>query len=162
MAMKESKELVRREPARELTPFDEMEKWFEEVMRRPFSALAPGWWPRMRFPETEAMPPSVDIYEEGDDVVVKAEVAGMRKDEIEVNLSDSTITISGEKKKEEQVEQKNYYRMERSYGSFTRSFQLPAEVESGRAKATFRDGVLEIRIPKSEESKQKVRKIPIE
>jgi HSP20 family protein len=162
MAKKESKELVKVEPSRALTPYEEMERWFEDVFRRPFSLMRPSWWPRLEFPELEEVTPSVDIFEEGDGVVVKAELPGMKREDVEVSLTDDVITISGEKKKEEKVEKKNYYSLERTYGSFTRSFRLPAEVQTDKAKAKFESGVLEIRIPKTEEAKKKTKKIPIE
>jgi HSP20 family protein len=104
----------------------------------------------------------VDIFEEGSDVVVKAELPGMRKEDIDVKLTDNTVTISGEKKKEEKVEKKNYSRIERSYGSFTRAFSLPSEVQTDKAKAQFKDGILEIRVSKTEEAKKKEREVMIE
>ncbi len=162
MANKTSKEVVKVEPSKALSPFEELERRVEEFFRRPFSIFGPTWWPRLRFPEFEEMSPSVDIFEEGDDVVVKAELPGMKKEDIEVKLTDNTITISGEKKKEEKVEKKDYYRLERSYGSFCRSFSLPSEIQTDKAKAQFKDGILEVRIPKSEEAKKKERKLMIE
>ncbi|HEB76058.1 MAG TPA: Hsp20/alpha crystallin family protein [Nitrospirae bacterium] len=159
---KESKELVRSEPSRMLAPFEEMERWIEDVFRRPFSLLGPTWFPSLRFPEIEEVSPVVDIYEEGDDVVVKAEMPGIKKDDVDVSLTENSITISGEKKKEEKVERKNYYRLERSYGSFSRTFRLPAEVQSDKAKAKFKDGVLEVRIPKTEEAKKREKKVKVE
>lgn len=124
--------------------------------------FGPSWLPRVKFPEMGVVTPDVDIFEDGNDVVVKAEMPGMKKENIEVNLTDDMITVSGEKKKEEKVEKKDYYRVERSYGSFTRSFKLPKDVESDKAKATFKDGVLEIRVPKTAEAISKEKKIPIE
>jgi HSP20 family protein len=162
MAKKESKELVRVEPVKALSPFEEMERRFEEFFRRPFSLLSPTWLPRLRMPELEELAPSVDILEEGGDVVIKAELPGIKKEDIDVKLTDNTITISGEKKKEEKVEKKNYFRMERSYGSFTRCFSLPSEVQTDKVKAQFKDGILEIRVPKTEEAKQKEKKVLIE
>lgn len=168
MAKKEKKELVKVEPTKALSPFqemgkrfEEMEKRFEDFSRRPFSLL-PSWWPRLRLPEIEEVPPSMDIFTEGDDVVVKAELPGMKKEDIDVSLTKDTISISGEKKKEEKVEKKDYYSLERSYGSFKRSFSLPAEVQTEKASAKFKDGVLEIRIPKTEEAKKKEKKVMIE
>jgi len=156
-----SKELARVEPTRPVSPFEEIERWFDEFFRRPLSFFGPSWLPRLKMPEFEVISPSVDIFEESDDVVVKAELPGMKKDDIEVTLSDDTITISGEKKREEKVEKKNYYRYERSFGSFTRSFRLPVEVQTDKAKASFKDGVLEIRIPKTEEAKKRAKKLEI-
>jgi HSP20 family protein len=93
---------------------------------------------------------------------MKSEMPGMSKEDVEVNLTDDTITISGTKKKEEKVEKKDYYHLERSFGSFKRSFALPSEVQSDKAKASFKDGVLEVTIPKSEEAKKKEKKLKIE
>ena len=162
MAKKESGEMVRVEPMKALSPFEEMERRFEELFRRPLSLLRPTWLPRLRMPELEELAPTIDIFEEGGEVVIKAELPGIKKEDIEVKLTDNTITISGEKKKEEKVEKKNYYRMERSYGSFTRSFDLPSEVQTDKAKAQFKDGILEIRAAKTEEAKQKEKKVLIE
>jgi HSP20 family protein len=139
-----------------------MERWFEDVFRKPFSLLRPSWFPRVRFPEIEEITPTIDVFEEGDNVVVKAELPGMGKEDIDVKVTDDIITISGEKKKEEKVEKKNYYRMERSYGSFTRSLRLPTEVQTEKAVAKFKEGVLEVRIPKTEEAKKKEKKVSIE
>ncbi|BCS54795.1 Hsp20/alpha crystallin family protein [Geobacter sp. SVR] len=164
MAQKESRELARQEPHRPLSPLHEMERMermFEDFWRRPYAFLSPARWLRT-FPEFEEPAiPSVDVYEEQEDVVVKAEIPGIRKEDVEVTFSDNTIRISGEKRKEERVENKDYYRLERSYGSFSRMIQLPAEVDSDQASATFKDGILEIRIPKSREAREKVKKITI-
>jgi len=86
----------------------------------------------------------------------------MSREDIDVKVTDDIVTISGEKKKEEKIEKKNFYRMERSYGSFSRSFRLPTEVQAEKASAKFKEGVLEIRIPKSEEAKKKEKKVKVE
>jgi HSP20 family protein len=161
MRGKESTGLIKVEPARPLSTFEEVERRFEDFFRRPFALTGPPWLPGLRMAESE-IAPSIDIYEEDGDVVVKAELPGMKKEDIEVNLADQMITVSGEKKKEEKVEKKGYYRLERSYGSFARSFNLPSGVRTDDAKATFKNGVLEIRIPKTEEAKRKVNKVSIE
>lgn len=161
MKKSESKGLVKVRPARMVSPFESMERRFEEFFRRPFSMMGFPWWSGLEAAEGE-IAPSVDIYEEGGDVVVKSELPGMKKEDIEVNLTEDSITISGEKKKEEKVEKKGYSRLERSYGSFTRSFGLPSEVRTEDAKAKFKDGILEIRIPKTEEAKRKARKVSID
>ena len=158
---KKTEELVPIESSRGLAPLEDMERWFEEAFRSPFS------WFRRPFParffsDLQSTHPSVDIYEEGDDLVVKAELPGMTKDEIKVNLVDDVLTVSGEKKREEKVETKNYYRMESSSGSFTRSFRLPVEVQADKAKARFSDGVLQMRIPKTEKAKARGVEIKVE
>jgi HSP20 family protein len=156
------------EAGKALTPFQaierrfqEMERRFEDIFRSPLSLL-PSWMPRLRMPTIGEISPSVDIITEGDDIVVKAELPGMKKEDVDVHLTEDTITISGEKKKEEKVEKKDYYRYESSYGSFNRSFSLPSEVQTEKASAKFKDGVLEIRIPKTEEAKKKEKKLTVE
>jgi len=106
--------------------------------------------------------PSLDVFEEKDDIVVKADLPGMNKEEIEVTVTGDVVTIKGEKKKEEEVKEKDYYRRERSYGSFVRSVELPCEVKSDQIKANFKDGVLEVRMPKTEEAKKKCVSIKID
>jgi HSP20 family protein len=147
-------------PSTWLSPFGRMEDMMEDFFRRPFGLAR---WPGMQR-LMEGIEPSlpVDIFEEGDSVIIKSEMPGMTKEDIEVNLTDDSVTISGEKKKEEKVKKKDYYHLERSYGSFKRSFALPSEVQSDKAKASFKDGVLEVRVPKSEEAKKKEKKVKIE
>jgi HSP20 family protein len=160
---KEKKEIEPYQPSRAISVFDQMDRLFEDFLGRRFGR----WWPGIRWPETRLfaeaeMIPSVDIFEDKDDIVVKAEIPGIAKDDVNVNVTDNTITISGEKKKEEKVEKKDYYRLERSFGSFSRTFHLPAEVQTNKAKATFKDGVLEVRMQKTEEAKKKETKVRIE
>jgi len=156
---KGKKEVAKTGPSRVPASFQEMERWFDDVFRRPFGT---SWWPRLRTPETEEFSPSIDIFTEKDDVIVKAELPGMKKEDIDVSITDHTMRISGEKKREEKIEKKDYYWEESSYGSFVRSFQLPAEVETNKASAKFKDGVLEIKIPKTEEAKKKEKKVAVE
>lgn len=162
MAKKESKDLVKTEPSKLLSPFEELEKRFEDMLKRPFSLMGPAWFPRLKMPEMEGLHPSVDIFEEGKEIVIKAELPGLKKEEIDVKLTDNSITISGEKKKEDKVEKKDYYRFESSYGSFTRVLNLPSEVQTDKAKAQFKNGVLEIRVPKTDEAVKKEKKVTIE
>ena len=93
---------------------------------------------------------------------MKAELPGIDKENIEVNLTDHTLTIKGEKKKEEEVKEENYYRCERSYGSFLRSVELPKDVHADKVKASFKNGILEVRVPKTEEAKSKEIKVKVE
>jgi len=151
---KEGKPIVQRRPFSELARWErEMERFFDDFWGR---RLRP-WWPeRWSLPAGfEISAPAVDLYEEKDEIVVKAELPGMEKDDIEVNLSDHMLTINGEKKKEEEVKEENYYRSERSYGSFVRTLELPKEVNTEKVKASMRNGVLEVRLPKTEEAKAK-------
>ena len=99
--------------------------------------------------------PAVDIHETEDSYVVKADLPGMNKDDIKVDLRDNTLTISGEKKFEEKASKDNYIRMERAYGTFVRSFTLPPNVDAQKIQAKFKDGVLELTLPKKEDAKPK-------
>jgi HSP20 family protein len=115
----------------------------------------------LRWPEELARVPTVDVYEEGDQVVVKAEVPGMRKEEVDVRITGDLLTISGRKEKEEKVEGKDYFRYERTAGEFSRSVQLPAEVQADKVSAQLKEGVLEIRAPKTAEAKSRTKKIEV-
>ena len=157
---KQTMELVRSETPRALSPFSEMERMMEDFFRRPFS-MFPAIWPNMGFSEEE-LSPAVDIFEQDDAVVVKAELPGMKKEDINIELNDGVLRITGEKKREEKVEKKDYYRLERSVGSFERRISLPSGIETEKTKASFKDGVLEIQIQKTEKAKKKERKIKIE
>jgi HSP20 family protein len=126
---------------------DEMNKLFDDF----FGRLP------MRMERMESIwAPNVNISETKDDIIVIAEIPGMTKDDIKVTLNENTLTLSGEKKREKEA---NYHRIERSYGSFTRSIDLPATVQFDKIKANYKDGVLQITLPKSEEVKR--REIPI-
>jgi HSP20 family protein len=153
--------MAKGESARELTTFEEAERWFESAFRRPFSLFGHRWLPRVRTMEMEEVSPSMDIFEEDGNVVVKAELPGMKKEDIEVTVTDHTMRISGEKKREEKVEKKDYYWEECSYGSFSRSIQLPSEVQTEKVEAKFKDGILEVKIPKTEEAKSKEKKVKV-
>ena len=129
-------------------------------MGRPWRRFGlPDWW---RHRELIPRQPAVEISEEKDQVIVKAEIPGLKKEDLQVNLSNSLLTIRGERKQEEEKKGKGYYYSERSYGSFSRSIQLPAEVRSDKVSASFKDGVLEIRLPKTEEAKQRDVAIKVE
>ena len=161
---KESKAVTEKKPTEVLPRSGEIDRWFdrltEDFWRRPFSSLMLGErWP---LPMFSAKVPSLDVFEEEDELVVKADLPGISKDEIEVTVTGNVVTIKGEKKKEEEVKEKDYYRRERSYGSFVRSVELPCEVKSEQIKANFKDGVLEVRMPKTEEAKKKSVSVKIE
>jgi HSP20 family protein len=117
-----------------------------------------------RFGEFEdrfgAFNPRVDVTETDKEIKVAAELPGLDEKDIEVLLSGNLLTISGEKKAEQEEKRENYYRMERSYGSFQRSVQLPAEVDEDKIEATFKKGVLTISLPKVHPDKD-VKKIAV-
>lgn len=99
--------------------------------------------------------PAVDIAEQEDDYVVKVELPGMSKDDVKITLESNILTIRGEKKQEKDLKEENYHRIERSYGSFQRSFTLPTTVKSDKIDASYKDGILTITLPKMEEAKPK-------
>ena len=138
--------IVRWEPWNELVSLrDAMDRLFEE------SVVAPRKWaPALG----EGL--AVDVYETDDDVVVTSAVPGVKADELDITIVGDTVTIKGEFKSEENVEEKNYVRRERHYGSFCRSVALPTTVDADKATAEFEDGVLKLNIPKAETVKPKV------
>ncbi len=108
-----------------------------------------------------AFNPSIDVTENDKEIKVSAELPGLSEDDIEVSLSGDTLTISGEKKAEKEDKGKNYYKMERSYGSFRRVIPLPCEVETDKVNAAFKKGVLNIVLPKTPQAQKAVKKIAI-
>lgn len=106
--------------------------------------------------------PRVDIYQTQTDVVVKAEIPGVSKDDLNLYIDENSVRLSGQAKKESEFKEENIYRAERYYGSFSRTIQLPVEVKSEKAKAEYKDGILSIVVPKLEPSKPKGRRIDIQ
>ena len=107
------------------------------------------------------MTPTIDVSETDKEMTVEAELPGVDEKDVDVTLSDNLLTIKGEKKQEKEEKKKDYHLTERSYGSFSRSMTLPFEADPNKIKATFKDGVLRITLPKPPEVKAKVKKIAI-
>ena len=105
--------------------------------------------------------PKVDIYETDNAYVLNAELPGLTKDQIDIDVNDSTLTLKGEKKFEEKVEKDSYVRVERSYGNFSRSFVLSDDVSPEGITANYKEGVLEVTLPKKEEAQPKEIKVEI-
>ena len=103
--------------------------------------------------------PAVDMSENKEEIVVHAEIPGMDAKDIDISLNGRVLTMKGERKQEQEEKEKNYHRIERRYGSFTRSFELPADVDGNKVKAAYKDGVLTLNLPKTKE--QSVKKIKI-
>jgi len=108
-----------------------------------------------------AFNPSIDVKEGDKEIVVKAELPGLEEKDIEILLADDALTIKGEKKEEKEDQGKNYYHMERTYGSFHRVIPLPVEVDTKKVEATFKNGVLNVVLPKTEKAKAAGKKISI-
>lgn len=155
-------------PVRALPPASVWEQEFDRLFDRMLEDFRRFTWPSLLGPERwwPAFPrlrmPAMDVYEEADQVVVKADVPGVSKDDIEITLAGSALTIRGERKKEEKVKEHDFFRQERSREAFARTVQLPADVKAEEVKATFKDGVLEVRMPKTEEAKRKVIKVQVD
>jgi len=144
--------LVRWTPHRELwDPFASLAELQEEMNRLFDTSLR-----RVERGEFEgAFLPAVDVVEEKDCYLVKAELPGISKEDVNVTLQDNYLTIKGEKKHEAETKEANYYRRERAYGMFSRTIELPTGVDAKKIDAHFKDGVLSVRLPKTEEAKPK-------
>jgi HSP20 family protein len=119
-------------------------------------------WTSIRVKEDViARPPAIDVYEEEDAIVVETEVPGMKKEEIEVKLLGDLLTITGKHQSEKKVERKDYFRSERSSSAVSRSIRLPVEVQADKMTAQLKDGVLEIRAPRSETARAAGRSITV-
>lgn len=127
-----------------LTPWRDM----EERMDRLFGETL-GWPMRQMAPVEGTWLPAVELFEREGKLVLRAELPGLKREDITVEVTDHTLTISGERKTEQEVKERNYYRCERSYGAFQRSIALPTGVEQGQIEATFKDGILEVMLPKA-------------
>lgn len=130
--------------------FDEVERTFEEVFGRPFY---PVTW--RRTPPVRAWSPPLEVYAKENEYVVKAEIPGMKKEEIDISLAGDVLTIKGERKAEEEARSEDYHLCERCFGSFERSVTLPEEVDASKAEATYENGILQIKLPKVPEAKPK-------
>jgi len=141
---------------RSMSPFGEMDRMFESFFPR--GLMAPSRWAWPSWSEApmafENRLPRVDVIDRDAEILVRAEIPGVSKDDLEVSMNHGTVTIKGSVKRESKKEEGDYYRCEISHGSFSRTVALPAEVEGDRAKATFKDGVLELLLPKRETSKR--------
>jgi len=136
-------------------PFKEMEEMANRMGRN--FGLAPtrvkgGTEEIMTVPEWS---PLVDIVEDEKEYIVKTELPEVKREDVKVNVEDGVLTISGERKFEKEEKDKKYHRIERSYGSFIRSFSLPDGADSTRINAEFKDGVLRVHLPKNEKAKTK-------
>lgn len=150
--------LIRWEPRREQrcelnTVREQMDRLFSEAFGRGWNAeegLTLGAW----------VPP-VDVYETADSLILKADLPEVKKDEIDISIDENRLTIRGERHAEKEVNQENYYRSERNYGTFSRSFALPPTVNAEKVDATFTGGVLTLTLPKLEEAKPKQIKVKV-
>ena len=143
--------IIRWDPYRDLVTLrDRMNRLFEDVSgprAEEKDVLASSW------------APSVDIYENENEVVLAAEIPGVDEKDVEIKVEDNNLTLRGERKFEKETKEENYHRIERSYGSFFRSFALPSYIDQDRIEAEHENGVLKIRMPKRSELKPRKVKI---
>ena len=146
--------LIRWEPTRGLSTLrGQMDRLFSEAFGKNWGTeegLATGVWA-----------PPVDVFETPESIVLKADLPDVKKDDVDISIENGTLTLKGERKMEKETKEKNFYRMERSYGTFTRSFTLPPTVDSEKVGAAFENGVLTLTLPKREESKPKQIKVKV-
>ncbi len=137
--------LVRFEPARELDSL-------QSDMNRLFDGFFGGRGPNGG---SGRWIPAMDLVESDEELVLRADLPGVDKDDVSIEVKDNVLTVSGERKTESEDKGEGYYRIERAFGSFSRALTLPEGVDSEAVKADFKDGVLEVRIPKPEERQPK-------
>ena len=130
-------------------PFRELRSLQDEMTRLFIGAVPSGSGEQM---SRGAWNPSVDIFEDKDRLVLEADLPGLNREDFEISVENNVITLKGERKFEKKVEGDNYHRVERSYGSFTRSFTLPQTVTAEGATADFENGILRVSLPKREET----------
>ncbi len=150
---------LQKAPSRALRPFEEMERMFDDFFGR-------GWLRPSRFermpelsPAWEGRLPKLDVIDRDNEVVVRVEVPGVKKEDLEISVTGDLFTIKGQTRSEQKEEKGDYYRCEVSQGSFSRTVTLPATVDEAGAKAQLKDGMLEVTLPKTEKSKKRAIKI---
>ncbi len=143
--------LVRWDPFRELNSL-------ETQFNRIFGTNTRSW-PGREPSDTTTWSPNVDIFEAENELVLKAELPGIAPEAVELHLEKNVLTIKGERRFESEDNKDNYHRIERAYGSFSRSFSLPTTIEEGKIKADFKDGLLTVTLPKQEQVKPRQIKI---
>ena len=143
--------LMEREPFRDIQ--SEVNRLFDSFLGRP-TTTATGTGSRVWMPV-------VDMYETNDDLILDVELPGVREKEISLTITGDVLTVKGDRQFGEQLKDDNYFHMERTYGKFERSIRLPMPVQAGQVTAAYRDGVLEVRLPKAEEVRPKEIRIDV-
>ena len=162
---KRSKEVAHSEPRQEvrsgsvthgLSPFEEMDQIFERFFPRGWLQPFRREWPMRNELMTpfEVQMPRVDVIDRDEEVVVRAEIPGVDKKDLDVSVTENTVTINGRRSAEEEEDTGDYYRREISRGAFSRTVMLPREVDGEKAKVSFKEGTLELILPKVEKSKR--------
>jgi len=147
-------ELKKAEAGHVLSPFEEMDRLFDSYFSR-------GWLRPFQFPSMAKVPapfegriPDIDLIDRDDEFVIKAELPGVEKKDLDITVSQNSVTIKGSTHHEEKEEKGDYYRCEISRGSYARTLALPADVDEEHSKASFKDGVLELTLPKQKKTRR--------
>ena len=141
-------------------PNNHQEPFFGDLLDWDHPSFGLSLFPTMKSSSSQNFLPALDISEERDNLIVKADLPGLKKEEIDISVDGSVLTIRGERKSEKEDKGKNYYRLERATGSFQRSVDLGINVSEEKIKASYKDGVLEVVLPKNETKNMK--KIAVE
>ncbi|MBN1493433.1 MAG: Hsp20/alpha crystallin family protein [Candidatus Omnitrophica bacterium] len=137
-------------------PFYELDRLHNELNSLFDWTFGGGGYPERQLGLLETgWAPAVDVYDSKDNILVKADVPGLKKEDIDVTIQDNTLIIRGEKKEEHEERDKDYVRTERFHGAFHRTITLPGDVDAAKAKAEYKNGTLELTLPKKEEAKPK-------
>jgi len=160
MANKEKKDIAPQKST-PLSPFEDMERWFDEFLpsrwMHPFRTEWPAW-PDLETPFKGRFP-KVDLVDRDKEILVKAELPGVKKEDLDVTMTDDTVTLKAKTKSEKEEEKGEYHRHEISQGEFQRTLTLPEAVDTGKASASFKDGILELTIPKEKPAKRQSIKV---
>ncbi len=142
------------------SPLKELEEMRRD-MDRLFEEFFAGRRPRWSKPEGGVIIPGVELFDRGNDLVLRAELPGVVKEDIDLTITKDSIAMKGELKKDELIKQEDYFIAERTYGSFSRTVQMPFEIDADKVEASFRNGVLEVVLPKKEDAKPKEVRIEV-
>lgn len=151
--IKPGSELQKVAPARMLSPFDEMERLFGSIFPRRWGSAFPSEW------QIGESMPRIDVIEKDEEIVLLAEVPGVDKKDLDVSMTNSTVTIKGKTNHKTEAQNASYYCSEIMHGAFSRTVTLPSEINVEKAKAQFKDGMLEIDMPKMEKSRRRTLKL---
>lgn len=155
--LKQGQQLQKAAPASDMDVYDDMERMFDKFFTRGWMRPLRWEWPALGELNRvfDARLPRVDVIDRDNEIIVKAELPGVNKKDVDISMTEDSVIIKGSTRREEKEEKGNYYRTEISRGEFMRTIALPAAVDSAKAKASFKDGMLELVLPKLEARKRR-------
>ncbi len=151
-------EMVKWSPFQE---FADLKREMDQIFDEFFGTRTTMAQKKKFFPVPEGYFPPIDVYKKGEEIIIKAGIPGVNKENINISLLGNTLTIKGGKKKEEKIKNEDYYHVEQYYGSFSRSISLPVEVDPEGMKANYKDGILEVILPKLKKAGTRENKVEI-